>query len=79
MSDILFWRESDEFAAGQAMVCCPHCECSLTLHQPDPELPNRLLATCDECKSWFLSDSDGVALVAIPECPDNQEPEGFLG
>jgi hypothetical protein len=74
MSDILFWRESDEFTAGQVAIACPHCENSLMLHQPDPELPNRLLATCDECKAWFLTDSDGVELVAIPARRSDRKP-----
>lgn len=65
MSDVLFWPESDEIIAGHVATCCPHCEYRLTLHQPDPELPNRLLATCDECKSWFLTDSVGAKLVVI--------------
>ena len=46
--------------------CCEHCGSLLTLHQPDPELPDRLLATCDECKSWYLSNSTGTALIPIP-------------
>jgi hypothetical protein len=71
MSDVLFWHQSDESMAGQIATCCPQCECSLTLHQPDPELPARLLATCDECKAWFLTDSDAVKLVAIPTRRDD--------
>jgi hypothetical protein len=79
MSEILFWRESDEIAAGQAAICCPQCENSLALHQPDPELPNRLLATCDDCKSWFLTDSDGVTLVAIPNRLADRKSGGLAG
>jgi hypothetical protein len=71
MSDVLFWQQSDEFMAGEVATCCPRCEYSLTLHQPDPELPDRLLATCDECKAWFLTDSDGVKLIAIPTRRDD--------
>ena len=44
---------------------CPRCECSLTLHQPDSDLPDRLLATCDECKSWHLATSEGTELRPI--------------
>ena len=46
-----------------ACVCCLEqalcldCHTELLLHQPDPELPDRLLGTCDECKSWFLVDA----------------------
>jgi hypothetical protein len=65
MSDVLFWRESDEITADQVAICCPQCEQRLTLHQPDPELPDRLLATCDECKSWYLTDSQVQALTPL--------------
>ena len=74
MSDVIFWRQSDETDAGQIAITCPKCEYSLTLHQPDPELPNRLLAICDECKAWFLTDSDGVTLVAISTRIDDGMP-----
>ncbi len=79
MSDVLFWRESDEITAGQAMICCPQCEFPLTLHQPDPEFPERLLATCDECKAWFLTNSDGVKLVAIPTGREHGKHGGLYG
>ena len=65
MSDVLFYRGSGEFAADQVATSCPQCEAQLTLHQPDPELPHRLLATCDECKSWYLTDSQGEALTPL--------------
>jgi hypothetical protein len=39
-----------------ALTHCQECESTLRLHQPDPELPDRLLGTCDDCKSWFLID-----------------------
>ena len=77
MSDVLFWRESDEITAGQVAICCPQCEYSLTLHQPDPEMPHRLLATCDDCKSWFLADSNGVTLVAIPDRRTDRKSGGL--
>ena len=65
MSDVLFYKGSGELAADQVATCCPNCEAPLTLHQPDLELPDRLLATCDECKSWYLSDSHGEALTPL--------------
>jgi hypothetical protein len=72
MSNVVFWPESDGSAAGQAVICCPWCKCSLILHQPDPDLPNRLIATCDGCKSWFLTaDPDGTALVPLAGCTDD--------
>jgi hypothetical protein len=66
MSDVLFYKGSGEFAADQVATCCPQCEAQLTLHQPDLELPDRLLAICDECKSWYLTDSQAEALTALP-------------
>ena len=45
----------------------PAAEKNLIVHQPDPETPDRLLGTCDECKSWYLMDArtkrDGAAAV----------------
>jgi hypothetical protein len=35
---------------------CPRCACLMTLHQPDPELTDRLLAVCEYCKSWYLTN-----------------------
>jgi len=61
----IFWQESDRSTGGELVLACPRCECPLALHQPDPELSDRLLATCDECKSWFLADSQGTALVPL--------------
>jgi hypothetical protein len=65
MSDILFCKGSGEFAADQLATCCPECEAELSLHQPDPQLPNQLLATCGKCKSWYLTDSQGEALTPL--------------
>jgi hypothetical protein len=45
--------------------CCPRCECLLTLHQPDPQLPDCFLATCDDCTSWYLTNPSGTALCPI--------------
>ena len=63
----LFGATLISVAPSTLAMSCPACECDLTLHQPDPELPNRLLATCDECKSWFLANSEGVCVTRLPE------------
>ena len=63
MSMVYSWRQSDEFSASPFGLCCPHCECDLTLHQPDPDLPQRLLATCSDCKAWFLTSADGLKFI----------------
>jgi len=71
MSTVYIWHHSDQVASTSLAICCPRCECNLTLHQPDPELADQLLATCDECKSWFLTNSEGVGLVRLAEFPDD--------
>jgi hypothetical protein len=45
---------------------CPNCHCEITRHQPDKDLPDRLLGTCEVCKSWFLMDAGGQLLFAMP-------------
>ncbi len=52
----LFISEPDS-TENDALVC-RICGCDLTLHQPDPEMPERILGTCDECKAWYLLDGD---------------------
>jgi hypothetical protein len=74
MSTVYTWQHSDQFAPTSLSICCPDCECSLTLHQPDSDLPDRLLATCDECKAWFLATSDGDILIPVPQLPDDVLP-----
>ena len=74
MSTVYIWQHSDQFAPSSLAICCPRCECALALHQPDPELPDRLLATCEECKSWFLANSEGVVLILLSAFPDDAIP-----
>jgi hypothetical protein len=52
-------------------LCCPSCESPLAFHQPDPELTDRLLATCDECKSWYVTDTRGSQLIPISGLVDD--------
>ena len=40
--------------AEAALPECQICGVYLDLHQPDSELPDRLLATCSHCKTWYL-------------------------
>ena len=42
--------------AGLTANRCPACAAALSLHQPDPDRPDRLLAVCDRCGGWFLLD-----------------------
>jgi hypothetical protein len=76
MSAIYEWTQTDQFAPSSLAICCPRCECAMTLHQPDPELPDRLLATCDDCKSWFLADTYGAVLIPLREFPNVAIPWG---
>jgi hypothetical protein len=46
-------------------ILCQNCGYALTLHQPDPELPERLLGSCAECKCWYLTNPRGATLTLI--------------
>jgi hypothetical protein len=48
-------------------VQCASCHGALVLHQPDEELPSRLLGTCQECRTWFLIDGDAELMVKLPD------------
>ncbi len=67
MSVTYNWREHSEDREGILSTNCPRCGAELVFHQPDDELPERLLATCSLCKSWFLADSDRESLRLITE------------
>ncbi len=43
------------------------CPGSLVLHQPDEDMPDRLLGTCKECRTWFLVDGDTELMVKLPD------------
>lgn len=45
---------------------CPSCQTPLDFHIPDPDLPNRLLATCEECKTWYLMDVIRREMISLP-------------
>ncbi len=51
---------------GPLRVGCPSCLDDLTVHQPDQQSPDRLLGTCEECRAWFLIDTDGGIMVRLP-------------
>jgi hypothetical protein len=58
----VFASQVQDGSCGLMLLCCPRCEASLTVHQPDPMLADRLLATCDDCKAWYLTDEHGSEL-----------------
>ena len=49
---------------------CPRCACLMTLHQPDPELSDHLLAVCEYCKSWYLTNPAETKLSLIRQPRD---------
>jgi hypothetical protein len=46
---------------------CPSCDDLLAVHQPDVELPDRLLGVCAECRAWFLIDSAVGVMARLPD------------
>jgi uncharacterized protein YbaR (Trm112 family) len=70
MSAIFAWQNDQQADADMLTVSCPRCENPLTLHQPDEELAERLLATCEDCKSWFLTNAAVSVLTPILEASD---------
>jgi hypothetical protein len=46
---------------------CPRCLEALTVHQPDVELPDRLLGICMKCRGWFLIDAAVGVIVRLPD------------
>jgi hypothetical protein len=45
---------------------CPLCDGDTQIHQPDDSTPDRLLATCARCKTWFLIDESETSMVQLP-------------
>ena len=60
----------DADSEGPSSPRCSGCHRDLALHQPDPQSPDRLLGTCEECHAWFL-------ILAVPglmiRLPDEQD------
>ena len=51
-------------------VICPRCTSRMEIHQPDPELADRFLATCVECKLWLVRNSKEDVLLLPPDTLD---------
>ena len=55
----------------QNPLFCTYCGSPLEVHQPDADLPYKMLATCDDCHVWFLvssePDSDEALMIELPE------------
>src|SRR5215471_14675520 len=48
-------------------MACPRCHAYLLIHQPDQQLPDRLLGTCYECRTWFLINATAGVIVRLPD------------
>jgi hypothetical protein len=70
-----FGQESGPFDYESLVIHCPRCHSPMELHQPDPELAERLLATCGECKAWFLANSLGNTLIQLPDSRDEDDTQ----
>jgi hypothetical protein len=66
MSAIFPCFESDRTREEIVEPACLQCGASLVMHQPDPQLPHRLLAVCEVCKEWYVSDPYGLLMTPIP-------------
>jgi uncharacterized protein YbaR (Trm112 family) len=49
-----------------AGTSCPRCRENLFVHQPDPEMPERLLGTCEACKSWYVIAAERGVMALLP-------------
>lgn len=58
-------------AQGPAVLGCPACREALDVHQPDSNVPDRLLAVCEGCGAWFLAVRDPMlereVLLRLPD------------
>jgi hypothetical protein len=54
-------------ADGLSEVACPGCHDHLIIHQPDEQLPRRLLGTCPSCFAWYLIDAAAAVMVRLPD------------
>jgi hypothetical protein len=48
-------------------VACAGCRGDLVVHQPDAQVPERLLGTCPCCSAWFLIDTAAAIMVRLPD------------
>ncbi len=62
---VVLVRTGPSSACETSPVDCPHCQSELQIHQPDPDLPHRLLAVCEDCHYWYLQTSDGSLILLL--------------
>ena len=62
---------------------CPTCKARLDVHQPDFRDPDRLLAVCTGCSTWFLVEfQESLQLqfmVKLPHRVSLQASEPWMG
>ena len=56
-----------ETKTGFESLVCGRCETPLAFHQPEPRTPEHILATCEECDSWYLLDVSRRWMLRLPE------------
>jgi hypothetical protein len=52
-----------------AVPAFPNCSGALALHQPDPDLPESILGTCRDCKSWYLIEAGSESIQLVRKEP----------
>jgi hypothetical protein len=53
------------------LFCYQRRESLLTIHQPDQKETDRLLATCEDCKSWYVTDTRGSVKIRVSGLAEN--------
>lgn len=61
------------------LITCPRCSAPLVLHQPDEQLPERLLGTCADCHAWFLIDAAREIIIRLPDQEQLRDGSGRAG
>lgn len=63
---------------GLSALPCQNCHEPLDIHQPDPDLPERMLATCPACRDWYLVDylvnETDVIVLSLPDIAVFRDP-----
>jgi hypothetical protein len=59
--------DAAEVSDDLSQISCPRCGEELSLHLPDPQLSDRMLATCEYCKSWYLFDRAEQRIAMLPD------------
>jgi hypothetical protein len=68
------WPSDNNGSESLMSIACPECSHPLEIHQPDQNLPSRLLGICALCQVWLLIDIDGegqTRTFKLPRPPGN--------